>query len=73
MSDHFVKLALKGLIHYDEVVRPDILQVLICSFASSHEENDRFIVMFPDSRIAQNYLQQTKEKCNIHFVVALVQ
>ena len=56
MSDHFVKLALKGLIHYDEVVRPDILQVLICSFASSLEENDRFIVMFPDSRITQNYL-----------------
>ena len=55
----------------EQVLRAEILQVLQAfnsnySFASSENDNERFQIMFPDSKIAQSYRQgKTKVRYNI--------
>ena len=61
---------------YEQVICAEIFQALKCgesnlSFASSNGGNQQFKVMFPDSKIAQNYSQhKVMVKCNILFGMA---
>ena len=60
----------------EQVLRAEILQVLQAfnsnySFASSENDNERFQIMFPDSKIAQSYRQgKTKFRYNIQYGIA---
>ena len=61
---------------YEQVICAEIFQALKCeesnlSFASFNGGNQRFKLMFPDSKIAQNYSQhKAKVNCNIPFGIA---
>ena len=64
----------KIMFSYEEqVLRAEVLQALQVvnssySFASSENDNEKFKIMFPDSKIAQSYRQgKTKVKYNIQY------
>ena len=60
----------------EQVLRAEVLQALQVvnsnySFASSENDNERFKIMFPDSKIAQSYRQgKTKVRYNIQYGIA---
>ena len=60
----------------EQVLCAEVLQALQVvnsnySFASSENDNERFKMMFPDSKIAQSYRQgKTKVRYNIQYGIA---
>ena len=61
----------------EQILRPEeVLQALQVvnsnySFASSENDNERFKILFPDSKIAQSYRQgKAKVRCNIQYGIA---
>ena len=60
----------------DQVIKEEILQALHCthqdySFASVSSDNQRFILMFPESEITKNYQQsETKIKYSVQYDIA---
>ena len=60
----------------EQVLRAEVLQALQVvnsnySFVSSENDNERFKIMFPDSKIAQSYRQsKTKVRYNIQYGIA---